>query len=116
MPDVVSVIPGMVAMVDPETGLVTYESIAEQRAAFYEKLQTMDLFNRSHEGLVSVEHLDGSVSVDLEGRFQNVTIATVADDGTVTISCVTSAPKMPEATEYDARPIAGDASDAPVTD
>jgi hypothetical protein len=38
--------------------------------------------------LVQVRHADGSVSMDLEGRFQNVTVAKVNADGTVEQSCV----------------------------
>lgn len=46
--------------------------------------------NQSTEGLVQVQHADGSVSMDLEGRFQNVTVARVSKDGSVTQSCVDS--------------------------
>jgi len=48
------------------------------------------LVNRSTEGLVEVHHPDGSVSVDLDGRFQNVTVARVNEDGTLTQSCIDS--------------------------
>ncbi|HUC19963.1 MAG TPA: hypothetical protein VMR98_00515, partial [Candidatus Polarisedimenticolaceae bacterium] len=44
--------------------------------------------NQSTEGLVQVKHADGSVSMDLEGRFQNVTVARVNKDGSVAKSCV----------------------------
>jgi hypothetical protein len=47
-----------------------------------------DLVNQSTDGLVEVQHADGSVSVDLEGRFQNVTVAKVNKDGSVSQSCV----------------------------
>jgi len=46
------------------------------------------MLNQSTEGLVSVQHPDGSVSMDLEDRFQNVTVARVNKDGTVSNSCV----------------------------
>ena len=46
------------------------------------------MLNKSSEGLVEEYHHDGSVSVDLKGRFQNVTVARVNKDGTVTTSCV----------------------------
>lgn len=46
--------------------------------------------NQSTEGLVQVQHADGSVSMNLEGRFQNVTVARVSKDGSVTQSCVDS--------------------------
>lgn len=47
-----------------------------------------DLVNQSDEGLIEVQHPDGSVSVDLQGRFQNVVIAKKNSDGTVSDSCV----------------------------
>jgi hypothetical protein len=46
------------------------------------------MLNQSTEGLVQVQHSDGSVSMDLEGRFQNVTVARVNKDGTISQSCV----------------------------
>ena len=46
------------------------------------------MLNRSSEGLVEEHQHDGSVTVDLKGRFQNVTVARVNKDGTVTTSCV----------------------------
>lgn len=47
-----------------------------------------DVVNQSTEGLAQVQHEDGSVSMDLQGRFQNVTVARVNKDGSVTQSCV----------------------------
>lgn len=47
-----------------------------------------ELVNQSDEGLTQVHHPDGSVSVDLEGRFQNVAVAQKNEDGTVSQSCV----------------------------
>lgn len=44
--------------------------------------------NKATAGLVEVKHGDGSVSVDLQGRFQNVTLAKKNDDGTVSATCV----------------------------
>jgi hypothetical protein len=46
------------------------------------------MLDQSREGLVQVRHADGSVSMDLEGRFQNVTVARINKDGTVSQSCV----------------------------
>ena len=46
------------------------------------------MVNQSTDGLVQVRHADGSVSMDLQGRFQNVTVARVNKDGSVTQSCV----------------------------
>jgi len=44
--------------------------------------------NKSTEGLVEVKHEDGAVSMDLQGRFENVTLARKNDDGTITTACV----------------------------
>jgi hypothetical protein len=47
-----------------------------------------EMINQSSEGLNSVRHPDGSVSVDLQDRFQNVTVARKNNDGTISQSCV----------------------------
>ncbi len=44
--------------------------------------------NKATGGLVQERQADGSVSVDLQGRFQNVTLARRNDDGTVSAACV----------------------------
>ena len=46
------------------------------------------LVNQSSEGLVEIQHADGSVSLSLEGHFQNVTVARVNESGGVSQSCV----------------------------
>jgi hypothetical protein len=46
------------------------------------------LVNDSSEGLAPQTRADGSVSVNLEGRFQNVVVAKMEDDGSVSQSCV----------------------------
>lgn len=56
---------------------------AEQMAAGLK-----ELVNQSTEGLKQVHHADGSVSMDLQGRFQSVTLAKKGDDGNVAQSCV----------------------------
>ena len=44
--------------------------------------------NKETDGLVQEKRADGAVSVDLQGRFQNVTLARRNDDGTVSAACV----------------------------
>ena len=44
--------------------------------------------NKSTDGLVQIQHSDGSVEMDLQGRFQNVMIAKKNSDGSVATSCV----------------------------
>lgn len=46
--------------------------------------------NKSTDGLVEVQHPDGTVSMDLQGRFQNVVLAKRNDDGSVSAACVDS--------------------------
>jgi hypothetical protein len=46
------------------------------------------MLDNSTDGLVQVRHADGSVSMDLQGRFQNVTVIKVNTDGTVEQGCV----------------------------
>jgi len=46
------------------------------------------MLNRSTEGLVREQKADGSITMDLQDRFQNVTVARVNADGTVTTACV----------------------------
>jgi hypothetical protein len=44
--------------------------------------------NKATDGLVQEKQADGTVSVDLQGRFQNVTLAKKNDDGSVSAACV----------------------------
>jgi hypothetical protein len=46
------------------------------------------LVNQSTDGLVETQHADGSVSVNLDDRFQSVTVARVNKDGSIAQSCV----------------------------
>ena len=71
--------------VDSQTGEI--QPLTPQEAAkLAEGLKPM--LNKSTDGLVQVQHPDGSVSVDLQGRFQNVAVVRVNKDGTVSESCV----------------------------
>lgn len=52
--------------------------------------------SRSSEGLVFQRAPDGSVSVDLQGRFQNVSVARIDADGEIRTGCVTSHESLAE--------------------
>lgn len=53
-------------------------------------VRTLDaLTNRSTEGLTFEYRSDGTVGLDLQGRFQNVMLATIGPDGRVEAACVT---------------------------
>jgi hypothetical protein len=76
---------GQDVQVDPQTGKMkelTPEEVQKMAAGLKK------MINQSTEGLVQVQHPDGSVSVDLEGRFQNVAVARINKDGSVTEGCV----------------------------
>ena len=71
----------------------TTKSTSRYRPLTPEELQKLaegikPLVNRLTEGLVQVRHADGSVSMDLQGRFQNVAVAKKEADGTIKTSCV----------------------------
>lgn len=76
---------GQDVQVDPQTGQVR-SLTPEQARRLAEGLKRM--LNKSSDGLVQEQHADGSVSMDLQGRFQNVAVARVESDGTVTQSCI----------------------------
>jgi hypothetical protein len=64
--------------------------IVELNAEQAEKLAggLSQLINQSTEELVEVHHADGSVSVNLDDHFQNVTVARINKNGSVAQSCV----------------------------
>jgi len=47
-----------------------------------------EMIDPSANGLTEVRHSDGSVSIDLNGHFENVTVARVERNGSVSQSCV----------------------------
>ena len=76
---------GQDVQVDSQTGQMK-ELTPEEAQKLAAGLKKM--VNQSTEGLVQVQHADGSVSMDLEDRFQNVTVARVNKDGSVSQSCI----------------------------
>ena len=59
---------------------------AEETARLAEGIR--QLVNQSTDGLVQIQHDDGSVSMDLQGRFQDVILAKKNADGSVEQVCV----------------------------
>src|SRR4029450_12861695 len=76
---------GRDVQVDPQTGQIKPLS-AQEAQQLAEGLKGM--LNRSTEGLVPVHEADGSISVDLQGRFKNVALVPVNPDGSVEQTCV----------------------------
>jgi len=78
---------GQDVQVDPQTGQIKPLSPQEaQRLAD----ELKPVLNRSTDGLKQVRHGDGSLSMDLEGRFQNVVVARRNTDGSIEQSCIDS--------------------------
>lgn len=76
---------GQTVVLDRQTGQ-SRPLTAEEAARLAEGLKQM--LSQSTEGLVVVHHADGSISMDLQGRFQNVLLAKKEDDGTISTACV----------------------------
>lgn len=67
------------AYIDPETGEMTIGVASDATVAL--DPATQNALRRDSEGLVPVHHADGSVSVNLQGRFQSVSVVHITDDG-----------------------------------
>ena len=79
---------GQDVQVDSETGQIkelTPEEIAKLASGLKQ------VINQSTDGLEQVQQSDGSVTMDLQGRFSNVTVARENGDGTFSESCVDNA-------------------------
>ncbi len=84
---------GVIVTIDPATGKLKRPTPEEARqlAAGFE-----EMVSQSAEGLVVVHHFNGMMSVNLEDRFQNVSVARVNPDGSIALGCV-SDPQSAEA-------------------
>lgn len=78
---------GQTVAIDRATGRLR-QPTPEERKVLAAGLRKM--LNRSTEGLVVRQHANGAKSVDLQGRFQSIAVASVNSDGTVAEKCVTS--------------------------
>lgn len=82
------------AYLDPETGEI---AVGPSTASELElDPETENAIRRDDQGLVQVRHADGSVSMDLQGRYQSVAIARRNADGTVTV-CTDDAARAEQA-------------------
>jgi len=79
-----SVRPGMVVGVDPETGQLGMPTAA-QMVELSPREQAM--VSRSGAGLTEVRHADGTVSVNLQGRFQEFVVVRFGADGKPVYGC-----------------------------
>lgn len=76
---------GQDVKIDPQTGRVQ-DLTPEEAQRLARGLKQM--VNKSTAGLEEVHYKDGSTSLNLEGRFQSVTVAKVDEDGNLVTSCV----------------------------
>lgn len=76
---------GQDVQVDSQTGQIKPLTPEEARRL---AASLKGMLNKSTEGLVEEHNHDGSVSVDLQGRFQHVAVARVNQDGSISQSCV----------------------------
>jgi hypothetical protein len=74
------------ATINPETGRVEVSTVGSNALATVSlDAATTEALRRDTEGLKQTFHPDGSVSVNLEGRFQNVSVARIDENGKVVI-------------------------------
>lgn len=109
---------GRIVALDRKTGLER-DLTKDETRRFAEGLK--QLINQSTDGLVEVKHEDGSISMDLQGRFQDVMLAKTDADGNVSMSCAdnlqTAAdffeidPKLLGVTAAKGRPLSTDNND-----
>jgi hypothetical protein len=85
---------GMQAYVDPRTGRLRQPTRAEEQAL---RDEIAALTNRSVEGLQPVFYPDGTIGLDLQGRFLNLSVAHLDADGKLSMECLTGPPPAPAA-------------------
>ncbi len=95
--------------VDPATGALGAPT-AEQIQALERAVAAM--LSQSSEGLEVVELPDGTLTVDLLGRFQEVAVAAVAPDGTLRTGCVSRPGEVRAVLAPEARAVAKKAAPA----
>jgi hypothetical protein len=85
---------GQSVAVDRQTGKLRPPTPDEARQL---SAALKNYLNRSDQGLVVATHPNGVQSVDLQGRFQSVSLAKINADGSASEKCVTS---MGEAQDF----------------
>jgi hypothetical protein len=76
---------GLTVVIDRQTGQIRPLTPEEARRLADGIKQ---LVSQSTEGLVQIHRANGSVSMDLQGRFQSVLLAKKEDDGTISQACI----------------------------
>jgi len=76
---------GMQVFLDPATGKMR-PATAQEMKMMSDRLKAF--LSRSSENLKAQEHPNGMISIDLQGGFMNVWVASIGADGKVTNACV----------------------------
>ncbi|HEV7475961.1 MAG TPA: hypothetical protein VGN90_18035 [Pyrinomonadaceae bacterium] len=76
---------GQTVVVDRQTG--QWRPLTPEEASLLAQ-GIKQLVNQSTDGLVQIHHANGMVSMNLQGRFQDVLLAKKEADGTVSQTCV----------------------------
>lgn len=77
--------------VDPQDAALHTQNVQDDRTpeeAARLAAGLSQVIDQSTEGLVEIQHADGSVSMNLEDHFQNVTVARIDQRGNLAQSCV----------------------------
>jgi hypothetical protein len=73
----------MRAYLDPETGELVVGALPAGEVELDAAMQ--NALSKETEGLEMKHHADGSVSMDLQGRFQSATVVHIDENGAVTV-------------------------------
>ncbi|MDH4036213.1 MAG: hypothetical protein OEX18_00155 [Candidatus Krumholzibacteria bacterium] len=73
----------MMAYLDPETGELTVGVMPTEPLTL--DADTQNALRRDTEGLEIVRHADGSESMDLQGRFQSVSVVRIDQNGNAVV-------------------------------
>lgn len=95
---------------EPDTAEVSAAEEAPQ-ASSHRPVLTLSPLNRSIKGLQSSTAADGTMKVDLDGRFQHTLVLRVAPDGSRSIECIDSAEEEAELLGLEIMPAAEGSDD-----
>lgn len=95
---------GLVVAVDPDTGQTRSLTAAEAQT-LADGLK--NLVSQSTEGLVQIRRANGTVSVDLQGRFQSALVARKEADGSIVHGCVDNLDNAAAFFNIDAKLVGG---------
>ncbi len=76
---------GMHVAIEPESGELTVASPEQRKSTDHELEESL---SRSADGLYEEFLPDGTVKVNLQGRFQSASVAVIGADGTLHTTCV----------------------------